>query len=126
MRLTLEIQYDLERLKIWARTPGAQDWQAYILAGVYQQELPNGTLTPQAEVFEVYVDPTARRQGLATLLYNLVEAMLPAPLHPSSELSDDAVAFWLKRRPGLTPENLAECQYGPFSSYEPHYQIPQP
>jgi ribosomal protein S18 acetylase RimI-like enzyme len=46
------------------------------------------------QVLHAEVEPSRRRQGIATMLYGRIEAVLDTMLHPSGWLSDDAYKFW--------------------------------
>lgn len=63
---------------------------------VGQMNITTGRAAPYAT--STVVDPAARRQGVATALYDAAEKVLGRRLIPSPlGLSDDAMAFWKKR-----------------------------
>ena len=49
------------------------------------------------QVLHVEVDPSLKRQAIATQLYDCVERLLDCKLTPSGWLSDDAYRFWQNR-----------------------------
>jgi hypothetical protein len=51
------------------------------------------------EILHAEVDPSRRRKGLATRLYDRIEEVLATTLRPSGWLSEDAYAFWRSRSP---------------------------
>ena len=62
------------------------------------------------ELVEVEVLKHRRRCGIATLLYSVAEEIQGAPfLSPSGWISQGALAFWAKRRPGIE-EHYVEFQ----------------
>jgi GNAT superfamily N-acetyltransferase len=111
-----------QSVSIFARLPDADKWQAFIFATSFDQEMDDGKVVPNfgVEVMDVWIDPSLRRQGVATFLYNLLEKLYGLKVVPSGYVSDDAVKFWAARGVEV-PE---ESQIG--GTYEARQEVQDP
>lgn len=121
---TFHIKRTGKEIEVWVKHPSATKWQGYIHAALTAYKQPDQTTIDQLEAIEVYVNPNNRKQGLGTILYDKVEQVMQQRIQPSGELSDDAIAFWTKRNPKLSTDDLEDYGYGSFDDYDSNYKIP--
>lgn len=113
-------------VQIWAKEKPSDTWQGYISAYLIPHEQRDGSSRLVLNPCETFVVPNMRGRGLGTFLYDTLEQVMGQPVEPSNELSDEAVAFWKKRNPELSSDDLKNDRYGPFASYDAKYKIPDP
>lgn len=123
---TTHVERSGRAVYVWGKLSTSDHWQGYIHAELTPYKQPDGSYITQLNVVEVFVEPSMRKRGLGSTLYDTVEQVMGQRVQPSGELSDDAVAFWIRRDPTLSSDDLEDYVYGSFDDYDSDFTIPSP